>query len=120
MLATRGAIADVSAYVDHVIDQARFILTTQRVGSMHTTPPVLLAIARNDELVELVNAKIRYILLSGTHVDLDTLDLLRDIFPDTAISMAFGSTTILSQATTRAAADETFIFDPAARMWCSG
>jgi hypothetical protein len=59
----------------------------------------------------LVNAKIRYLLLSGAHVDADTLDLLREIFPDTTITMAFGSTMILSQAVTRIDG-ETFVFDP--------
>jgi hypothetical protein len=69
------------------------------------------AIARDDGLVDLVNAKIRYLLLSGAHVDMDTLDLLRQIFPDTAIAMAFGSTMVLSQAATRVVGDS-LIFDP--------
>jgi acyl-CoA synthetase (AMP-forming)/AMP-acid ligase II len=69
------------------------------------------AIARDDGLAELVNSKIRYLLLSGAHVDVDTLDLLRQIFPNTAIAMAFGSTMVLSQAATRTDGDS-FIFDP--------
>ena len=48
--------------------------------------------------VDLINRKIRWLLLSGAHVDADTLDVLRDIFPNTTITMAFGSTMILSQA----------------------
>ncbi|MGF2944978.1 phenazine antibiotic biosynthesis protein, partial [Mycobacterium sp. Lab-001] len=56
--------------------------------------------------------KIRYLLLSGAHVDADTLDLLRDIFPATTITMAFGSTMVLSQAVTRTVDDGTFVFDP--------
>jgi hypothetical protein len=41
------------------------------------------------------------------------LDLLREIFPNTAITMVFGSTMILSQATTRVSADNgLFVFDP--------
>jgi hypothetical protein len=51
-------------------------------------------------------------LLSGAHVDADTLDLLRDIFPNTTITMAFGSTMVLSQAVTRTADDASFVFDP--------
>jgi acyl-CoA synthetase (AMP-forming)/AMP-acid ligase II len=69
------------------------------------------AIARDDGLLDLVNSKIRYLLLSGAHVDMDTLDLLRQIFPDTAIAMAFGSTMVLSQAATRVDGDS-LIFDP--------
>jgi hypothetical protein len=113
-IAARNATAEVSAYVDHVIEQTVHILQTQDAANLHTTPPLLEAIARNDHLVNLVNAKIRYVLLSGAHVDLDTLDLLRDIFPDTTITMVFGSTMILSQAVTRAGTGDVdpFIFDP--------
>jgi phenylacetate-coenzyme A ligase PaaK-like adenylate-forming protein len=111
--AARNASAEVAAYVDHVIEQAVFVLQTQNVANMHATPPLLEAIARDDRMVDLVNDKIRYLLLSGAHVDADTLDVLRDIFPDTAITMAFGSTMVLSQAITRAADDSaTFVFDP--------
>jgi phenylacetate-coenzyme A ligase PaaK-like adenylate-forming protein len=108
-LTAQGKSAE--AYVDHVLDQARVIVESQRVGNLHTTPPLLEAIARDNELVNLVNAGIRYILLSGAHVDLDTLDLLRDIF-DATITTVFGSTMILSQAATRTADDGSFIFDP--------
>jgi phenylacetate-coenzyme A ligase PaaK-like adenylate-forming protein len=111
-VAARNAAAEVAAYVDHVIDQAVFILQTQRVANLHTTPPLLEAIARNDHVVDLVNDKIRYLLLSGAHVDVDTLDLLRDIFPNTTITMAFGSTMVLSQAVTRTADGDAFVFDP--------
>ena len=63
-------------------------------------------------MVDLINEKIRYLLLSGAHVDADTLDLLRDIFKDTTITMAFGSTMVLSQAVTRTTDGDTFVFDP--------
>jgi hypothetical protein len=111
-IAARNAAAEVAAYVDHVIDQAVFILQTQNVANLHATPPMLEAIARDDKVVDLVNEKIRYLLLSGAHVDADTIDVLRDIFPNTTITMAFGSTMILSQAVTRIADDESFVFDP--------
>ena len=100
-IAARNAAAEVTAYVDHVLEQATHVLQTQNVANLHATPPLLEAIARDDHLVDLVNDKIRYLLLSGAHVDADTLDLLRDIFPNTTITMAFGSTMILSQAITR-------------------
>lgn len=100
-LAIRNGPRGVAGYVEHVIEQARWILQTQNVTNMQTTPPLLEAIARNDVDVDLINQKIRWLLLSGAHVDCDTLDVLRDIFPDTTITMAFGSTMILSQATTR-------------------
>ena len=110
-VAARNAAAEVAAYVDHVVEQAVFVLQTQNVANLHTTPPLLEAIARNDRVVDLVNDKIRYLLLSGAHVDADTLDVLREIFPDTTITMAFGSTMVLSQAVTRSDGDS-FVFDP--------
>jgi acyl-CoA synthetase (AMP-forming)/AMP-acid ligase II len=112
-LAARGATSEVAAYVDHVLKQAEFILQTQCVANLHTTPPLFEEIARNDRIVELVNDKIRFVLLSGAHVDIDTLDLLREIFPETAITMAYGSTMILSQAVTRVTTDgDSFAYDP--------
>jgi phenylacetate-coenzyme A ligase PaaK-like adenylate-forming protein len=112
-IAARNATSEVSAYVDHLIEQAVYILQTQDVANLHTTPPLLEAIARNDRVANLVNEKIRFTLLSGAHVDVDTLDLLREIFPNTTITMVFGSTMILSQAVTRHSGDgEPFVFDP--------
>ncbi len=111
-LAARNAASEVAAYVDHVVEQAVFVLQTQDVANLHATPPLLAAIARDDSVVDLVNAKIRYLLLSGAHVDADTLDLLRDIFPNTTIAMAFGSTMVLSQAVTRTTDGDSFVFDP--------
>jgi phenylacetate-coenzyme A ligase PaaK-like adenylate-forming protein len=111
-LAARQATAEVAAYVDHVVDQARFVLETQSVANMHATPPLLEALARDDALVDLVNEKIRYILLSGAHVDLDTYDVLRTVFPHAAIATVYGSTMILSQAATRMLDDGVAVFDP--------
>lgn len=110
-LAARHATAEVSGYVQHILEQARFVLQTQHVANLHTSPPLLGAIARDEAMVDLVNQKIRYILISGAHVDLDTVDLLREIFPAAAIAMAFGSTMILSQTKTRVDGDA-FVFDP--------
>ena len=80
-LAARNAASEMAAYVDHVLEQARYILETQDVVNLHATPPLVEAIARDDGLVDLVNSKIRYLLLSGAHVDMDTLDLLRADLP---------------------------------------
>ena len=111
-LAAREATAEVAAYVEHVVDQARFVLETQSVANLHATPPLLEALARDDRLVDLVDEKIRYVLLSGAHVDADTLDVLRDVFPHAVVSTVFGSTMILSQAATRIGVDGEFVFDP--------
>ena len=110
-LAARNAASEMAGYVAHVLEQARYVLATQDVVNLHATPPLVEAVARSDGLVDLVNSKIRYLLLSGAHVDMDTLDLLRQIFPDTAIAVAFGSTMVLSQAATRVEGDSV-VFDP--------
>jgi len=110
-LAARNATSEMAAYVDHVLEQATYVLQTQDVVNLHATPPLVEAIARDDSLVDIVNDKIRYLLLSGAHVDTDTLDLLRQIFPNVSVAMAFGSTMVLSQAATRVEGDS-FIFDP--------
>jgi phenylacetate-coenzyme A ligase PaaK-like adenylate-forming protein len=111
-LAARNAAGEVSAYVEHVLAQTRWILQTQTVVNMHATPPLLDGIARNDSDVDLMNDKVRWLLLSGAHVDPDTLDVLRDVFPDTTITVAFGSTMILSQATTAEVDSGAFVFHP--------
>ncbi|MGZ4516296.1 MAG: phenazine antibiotic biosynthesis protein, partial [Mycobacterium sp.] len=111
-IAARDAASEVAAYGEHVVEQAVFVLRTQNVANLHTTPPLLEAMARDDRVVDLMNDKIRYLLLSGAHVDCDTLDLLRGIFPATTITMAFGSTMVLSQAVTRTVDGDAFVFDP--------
>jgi phenylacetate-coenzyme A ligase PaaK-like adenylate-forming protein len=110
-LASRNATSEMAAYVNHVLEQAMHVLESQDVVNLHATPPLVEAITRDDRLVDLVNSKIRYLLLSGAHADMDTLDLLREIFPNIAIAMAFGSTMVLSQAATRIDGDS-IVFDP--------
>jgi phenylacetate-coenzyme A ligase PaaK-like adenylate-forming protein len=113
-LAARGAAGEVSAYVEHVLTQARFILESQDIANLHTTPPLLEAIARDDLLVRLVDEKVRFMVVSGAHVDADTFDLFREIFPAAAVTMFYGSTMILSQAQTRVPSAEfdSYVFDP--------
>jgi acyl-CoA synthetase (AMP-forming)/AMP-acid ligase II len=115
-LAARGAAGELSAYVAHVIEQVGFIMQSQDIVNLHTTAPLLDAIARDDVLTRLVCEKVRFILLSGAHVDADTYDLFREIFPAATITMAFGSTMILSQGSTRNpnADSDSFVFDPRA------
>ncbi|HEY1840589.1 MAG TPA: phenazine antibiotic biosynthesis protein [Mycobacterium sp.] len=112
-LVARNAAAEMTGYLDHLVEQAVHVLQTQHIANLHTTPPLLESMARDDEVVDLVNKNIGFILLSGAHVDVDTSDLLSGIFPHTTITMAFGSTMILSQAITRRSdSDGPFVFDP--------
>jgi phenylacetate-coenzyme A ligase PaaK-like adenylate-forming protein len=107
----RDADNEITLYVRHILEQTRHILETQNVANLHATPPLLEAIANDERLTELVNRRIRYILLSGAHVDIDTMALFCDIFPGVSMAIAYGSTMILSQAATRAVGD-VFVFDP--------
>src|ERR1700758_268675 len=43
-LVARGAADEATAYVDHIIEQAGYILRTQDVTVLMTTPPLLQAI----------------------------------------------------------------------------
>jgi hypothetical protein len=70
-----GRADEAGRYAGHLIGQVQFLLETQNVDVLVTTPPLLELIARNDRLVELINEKVRFILWSGAHLDPDTRHL---------------------------------------------
>ncbi|MEV7779604.1 phenazine antibiotic biosynthesis protein [Kitasatospora sp. NPDC088351] len=93
----RGGQAD--AYAGHVIDQAAHVLRTQDIGVMTVTPPLLERIAQREELVELINRKVKAIRWGGTQMDPDTEALYRtEIFPEATLYGHYGSTMILGIA----------------------
>jgi phenylacetate-coenzyme A ligase PaaK-like adenylate-forming protein len=100
-LATAGDAAGVDAYVEHLIDQARYVLTTQDISVMMTTPPLLTAMARHDDLIDAIGAKVALLKLGGAHLDEDTRLLFADMFPSTRLLDVYGSTMVLGQAHTR-------------------
>jgi hypothetical protein len=61
----------------------------------------LQAIARHDDLVNVINDKVARIQLGGAHLDADTRDILRDTFPNIQLDNMYGSTMILGTARTR-------------------
>ncbi|MFD6424604.1 phenazine antibiotic biosynthesis protein [Streptomyces sp. NPDC060198] len=90
-----GRGAEASAYAEHVIDQAADVLRTQEIGVLTITPPLLERLARREELVELVNEKVRAIRWGGTQMDPDSRHLYRtEVFPDTVLAGNYGSTMI--------------------------
>jgi phenylacetate-coenzyme A ligase PaaK-like adenylate-forming protein len=105
-LVARGAAEEAAAYVDHIVDQAGFILRTQDVTLMTTTPPLLQAIARHDDLVDVINEKVARIQVGGAHLDEDTRAILRVIFPNVKLYNVYGSTMILGGTTNRPASSE--------------
>src|SRR6202165_4937629 len=100
-LVARGAVDEAAAYVDHIIEQAGDILRTQDVTVLTTTPPLLQAIARDDDLVGVINEKVLCIQGGGAHFDEDTRGILREIFPNAKVRNIYGSTMILGGAQIR-------------------
>lgn len=112
-LIARGAAEEVSAYVDHIVDQAGYVLRSQDIGVMMTTPPLLSAMARHDELVDAINDKVSVIKLGGAHLDEDTRALLPEIFPKARVLEVYGSTMVVGQvgARTPRSIDDPVVFD---------
>lgn len=101
-LIQRGDTDSVKSYVEHLIDQAEPIITTQSLAYLIATPPLLEAIARRRSLAERLNQTLEMITWGGTHMDADTLDYLKvSVFPNVTITASYGSTMILSEAKAR-------------------
>jgi phenylacetate-coenzyme A ligase PaaK-like adenylate-forming protein len=90
-----GRTDDADAYTEHLFEQARFLLRTQRIGVLMITGPMLARLGHHEDLVELVNEKVDTVLWGGAHLDPDTRDLLRtEVFPEVNIRGGLGSTMI--------------------------
>ncbi|MCX3062924.1 acyl-CoA synthetase family protein [Streptomyces beihaiensis] len=114
-LIAAGDRAAAGAYAEHLIDQAAFVLRTQDIGVLTVTPPLLERIAHRDDLVDLVNKKVRAIRWGGTQLDPDSRHLYKtDIFPDTVLCGNYGSTMILGFGGERPGLpdDAGCVFDP--------
>ncbi|GHF53376.1 phenazine antibiotic biosynthesis protein [Streptomyces mashuensis] len=113
-LLAQGRTDVAGAYTDHLIEQVGYILAGQDVGVLFATPPLLERLAHHDDLVELVNRKVRAIIWGGTHMDADTRDLLRDeVFPDATFVGGYGGTMMLGTSVERPGLgrDEPCVFD---------
>lgn len=108
-------VEDAQRYVEHLIKQAEFLLESQEVGVLVTTPPLLERLAQHDKLVKLVNEKVRCIRWGGAHMDADTRHLLRtEVFPGVQLQGCYASTMILGGAFERInlADEDRCVFDP--------
>lgn len=111
----KGLVNEVDAYVEHLVDQTAFLLRTQDIGLLVTTPSMLERIARHDDLLELVNQRVKGIIWSGMHMDADTRHLLRTaVFPGVKLVGVYGSTLIVGGVPERPGLsfDDPCIFDP--------
>jgi phenylacetate-coenzyme A ligase PaaK-like adenylate-forming protein len=116
-LIAAGKVDEAGAYAEHLVEQAAFLLRTQDIGVLVTTPPLLERIARHDDLVDLINKKVQGIVWAGAHMDADTRYLYRaEVFPGVKLCGMYGSTMILGSATERAGGngDDPCVFDPPA------
>lgn len=110
-----GRLDEVDRYADHLLEQAGFILESQRIGVLVTTPPMIERITRSDRLVDLVNASVQAIQWGGASMDADTRYLLRtEVFPGIDLAGGYGSTMVLGSALERPGLrdDEPCAFDP--------
>jgi hypothetical protein len=112
--AGRGEVAD--EYLEHIVQQARFVLQKERVGHLRVTAPVLARIVEDDELVAIVRENVRYIVWGGASMDADSRDYYRtELFPDTVLSGRYGTTMALGAGGAERpglGADDPCIFDP--------
>jgi hypothetical protein len=114
-LIAAGKGDEANAYAEHLIDQAAFVLETQDIGVLMSTPPLLERLARRERLVDLVREKVHTIEWGGAHMDRDTRHLYRtEVFPGLTITGAYGSTMVLGGATERPGLidEDPCIFDP--------
>ncbi|MBB5939841.1 aminotransferase class III-fold pyridoxal phosphate-dependent enzyme [Streptomyces zagrosensis] len=113
--AAEGRFEETKRYLEHILDQVEWILRSQDIGVIFTTPPLLEALAGHEELAELINRKVRTIVWGGASMNLDTRSLLRDeVFPQRQLLGFYGSTMVGGGMYERAglAADEPSTFDP--------
>ena len=114
-LIAAGRADEAGAYAEHVIDQVAYVLRTQDIGVMAITPALLERLARRDDLVDLVNAKVKAIRWGGTQLDAEIRQLYRtEVFPGVVLYGHYGSTMVLGIAGERLApaGDEDCVFDP--------
>ncbi|MGW0332460.1 phenazine biosynthesis protein [Streptomyces sp. NPDC003011] len=89
----QGRTDEAARYVQHILAQARDILSTQPVSVLFATPPVLEALAADEKLLDLVQRKVRGIIWAGTSVSPETLRVFEDeLFPDAAVVGLYGNT----------------------------
>ncbi|MFI9771605.1 phenazine biosynthesis protein [Streptomyces sp. NPDC052415] len=89
----QGRSEEAGRYVKHILAQARDVLSSQPVSVLFATPPVLEALAADEELLGLVQNKVRGIIWAGTSVSPETLRVFEEeIFPQAAVVGLYGNT----------------------------
>ncbi|WP_337662050.1 MULTISPECIES: phenazine antibiotic biosynthesis protein [Actinoalloteichus] len=110
-----GSAEAVKGYVNHLVDQVEWILTTQDIGLIAATPPLLQAICTREHLVDIINERVHTITWSGASMDADTAELMAtEVFPEVNIIGIYGSAMIFCGIPQRPGGGRTdpAIFDP--------
>ncbi|MEG3635403.1 acyl-CoA synthetase family protein [Micromonospora palythoicola] len=114
-LIARGATDEVAQYVEHVVDQAEWILRSQDISVFYSTPPLLDALCRRSGMVELINERVDVIGWGGTKMDIEARNRYqRDVFPGVRFIGGYASTMIVGGIVERAggSGEDPAIFDP--------
>lgn len=106
----------VDDYIEHVVDQAAHVLRDQNVGVLRLTAPVLARLVARDDLVDLINEKVRHIMWGGAHMDADSRYFYRtEALPDTQLTGRYGTTMALGAGGSERPGllpDDPCVFDP--------
>ncbi|KAB1933870.1 long-chain fatty acid--CoA ligase [Micromonospora sp. ALFpr18c] len=114
-LIERGANDEVALYVEHVVDQAEWILRSQDISVFYSTPPLLDALCRRGDMVDLINERVDVIGWGGTKMDTEVRNRYqREVFPGVKFIGGYASTMIVGGIVERANGIEgdSPVFDP--------
>lgn len=96
----------VALYSDHLLDQVEAIVTSQDIGYLIATPPLLEKIVQRKPLLEKLQGSLQLITWGGTQMDPDTMVYLQEkSFSGIDWSASYGSTMVLGEAKARKDAD---------------
>ncbi|WSS24326.1 long-chain fatty acid--CoA ligase [Streptomyces sp. NBC_01190] len=88
-----GRTEEARRYLRHILAQALDVLSTQPVAVLFATPPVLEALAADEQLYDLARRKLRGIIWAGTSISPETLRVVEEeLFPDAAVVGLYGNT----------------------------
>lgn len=91
-----GYAAEAERYTAHIMKQIQRIIAVQPIKCMVITPPLLRAIAKEDSIIEKLRQNMACIMMGGTQVNLDEVQLIAESFlPDCAFRSIYGSTSKL-------------------------
>ncbi|WP_329312443.1 phenazine biosynthesis protein [Streptomyces sp. NBC_01262] len=88
-----GRRQEAARYLEHILDQAADVLSSQPVAVVFITPVVLEAVAARPALLDLFSAKVKGIVWAGTSISPETRYLLEhEVFPGIPLVGLYGNT----------------------------